>query len=241
MLQIPLVHIPTKRTDEVDFAPAFTSYIQTVYQEDAKAYTSEISNLNQLRQNVRGAGKDITGLHVLYRYHGQLNLLDLRFPIDEEHVKIQFHWFDAFSQKKVTQYSVAFEKASMIFNIAATCSSIAALKDRSDPTSLKHAFNYFQTSAGMFLYINDHFLHPPSVDMSRDSIKVLADLMLAQAQECFIEKAIVENRKGAIVAKLAMCLSSMYGNINDGLANPALKNQFRKAWVELLKVFYFLS
>lgn len=109
--------------------------------------------------------------------YGQLELLDLRFPIDEQHVKIQFNWYDAFSFKKISQYSVAFEKASVVFNIAATLSSIAALKDRNEIVGLKTAFNYFQASAGMFQFINDHFLHPPSVDMGRDSIKVLVGII----------------------------------------------------------------
>lgn len=73
----------------------------------------------------------------------------------------------------MSQYSIAYEKACVIFNIAATCSSIAALQNRFDPNGLKVAFNYFQCAAGLFVYINENFLHAPSLDLSRDSIKVL--------------------------------------------------------------------
>jgi len=42
---------------------------------------------------MRGAGADsASGRDLLYRYYGQLELLDLRFPVDENHIKISFTW-----------------------------------------------------------------------------------------------------------------------------------------------------
>ncbi|KAJ3334964.1 bck1-like resistance to osmotic shock [Kappamyces sp. JEL0680] len=143
---------------------------------------------------MRGAGRDITGRDIIYRYFGQLELLVLRFPLGEEGLKVAFEWMDAFTGKKVSQTSVAFEKvrrvdlASVLFNMGSVCSSIAALANRGDAQGLKTAYNYFQVSAYFFQFINDNFLHPPSVDLSRDSITVLVGLMLAQAQETFVEK-----------------------------------------------------
>ncbi|KAJ3057219.1 bck1-like resistance to osmotic shock [Rhizophlyctis rosea] len=232
----PLLHVPTKKTDEVDFAPSFRAYIQSTYQDDPDKYANEIATLNRLRQDTRGAGKDVTGRDILYRYYGQLELLDLRFPVEEKAVKVLFTWYDAFSQKPISQYSIAYEKACTIFNIAATCSSIAALQNRFEPAGLKTAYNYFQAAAGLFAYINDNFLHAPSVDLSRDSIKTLVELMLAQAQECMIEKMVQEKKKGALVAKLAAQTAHMYGNVLDGLTNDAVSSQFQKAWVDLVKI-----
>ncbi|KAJ3045369.1 bck1-like resistance to osmotic shock [Rhizophlyctis rosea] len=232
----PLLHVPTKRTDEVDFAPSFRAYITSTYHDDPDKYANEIATLNRLRQDTRGAGKDITGRDILYRYYGQLELLDLRFPVEEKGVKVLFTWFDAFSSKPISQYSIAYEKACTIFNIAATCSSIAALQNRFEPAGLKTAYNYFQAAAGLFAYINDNFLHAPSVDLSRDSIKTLVDLMLAQAQECMIEKVVMEKKKGMLVAKLSAQTAHMYGSVLDGLTNDAVSSQFSKAWVDLVKI-----
>ena len=89
----PLLHVPTKRTDEVDFAPSFRAYIQSTYQDDPDKYANEIATLNRLRQDTRGAGKDVTGRDILYRYYGQLELLDLRFPVEEKAVKVLFTWY----------------------------------------------------------------------------------------------------------------------------------------------------
>ena len=83
-------------------------------------------------------------------------------------------------------------------------------------------------------------MHAPSVDLSRDSIKTLVELMLAQAQECMIEKMVFEKKKGGLVAKLAAQTAHMYGNVLDGLTNDAVSSQFMKAWVDLVKVRHLL-
>lgn len=42
---------------------------------------------------MRGAGKDsASGRDLLYRYYGQLELLDLRFPVEERGVRVSFTW-----------------------------------------------------------------------------------------------------------------------------------------------------
>ncbi|KAI9333947.1 BRO1-like domain-containing protein [Zopfochytrium polystomum] len=235
-MQSPILHPALKRTDEVDFGPAFRAYISSAYHDDPDKYATEIGTLNRLRQDTRGAGADVTGRDILYRYYGQLELLDLRFPIDEKHVKILFTWYDSFSGKSVAQHSIAYEKASIIFNIAATCSAIAALQNRFESDGLKTAFNYLQAAAGLFSYINENFLHAPSVDMSRESIKTLVDLMLAQAQECFLEKVLIERKKGSLMAKLAAQAAHAYSNALEGMNHETLKGQFERQWIELVKV-----
>jgi len=126
-----------------------------------------------------------------------------------------------------------------VYNLAATCSSIAALQNRFEAEGLRIAFNYFQASAGLFSFINENFLHAPSVDMSRDSIKTLTELALAQAQECFLEKVtVVEKKKGNLASKLCAQLAFMYLNVLDGLCLESISEQFEKTWVELVRVCF---
>lgn len=127
----------------------------------------------------------------------------------------------------------------MIYNIAATCTSIAALQNRFEPEGIKLAYNYFQAAAGLFSFINENFLHAPSVDMSRDSIKTLTELALAQAQECFLEKvANLEKKKGNLVSKLAAQVAFGYSNVADSITLDSIRGQFDKSWLELVKVRY---
>src|SRR6201985_618957 len=141
MVQSPMISCPLKQTNEIDWIAPLKSYIRDTYGDDPERYSEECAMLNRLRQDMRGAGKDsAAGRDLLYRYYGQLELLDLRFPIDEAHIKISFQWFDAFTRAATSQYSLAFEKASVIFNIAAVLSCHAAAQNRSEDKDLKTAY-----------------------------------------------------------------------------------------------------
>ena len=93
MLQPPMISSPLKQTNEIDWVTPLKNYIRQMYGDDPERYAEECNTLNRLRQDMRGAGKDSTaGRDLLYRYYGQLELLDLRFPVDENHIKISFTW-----------------------------------------------------------------------------------------------------------------------------------------------------
>src|SRR5271156_18865 len=93
MVQAPMISCPLKQTNEIDWVHPLKQYIRTTYGDDPERYSEECSTLNRLRQDMRGAGADsASGRDLLYRYYGQLELLDLRFPVDENHIKISFTW-----------------------------------------------------------------------------------------------------------------------------------------------------
>lgn len=94
MVQPPMISCPLKQTSEVDWIQPLKGYIRQTYGDDPERYSEECATLNRLRQDMRGAGKDsAAGRDLLYRYYGQLELLDLRFPVDENHIKISFTWY----------------------------------------------------------------------------------------------------------------------------------------------------
>ncbi|KAL2753458.1 hypothetical protein ACRALDRAFT_1051974 [Sodiomyces alcalophilus JCM 7366] len=244
MAQSPMISVPLKATNEIDWVMPLKNYIRNTYGDDPERYAEECATLNRLRQDVRGAGKDSTaGRDMLYRYYGQLELLDLRFPVDEQHIKISFTWFDAFTHKATSQYSLAFEKASIIFNIAAILSCYAAHQDRSEESGLKTAYHNFQASAGMFTYINENFLHAPSSDLSRDTVKTVISINLAQAQEVFLEKQVADQKKAGLLAKLASQASTLYTQAADGVQENVTKAIFERVWllVVQIKASYFGS
>src|SRR6201994_2434657 len=203
MAQAPMLSCPLKQTNEIDWISPLKGYIRDSYGDDPERYAEEGATLNRLRQDMRGAGKDsAAGRDLLYRYYGQLELLDLRFPVGENHIKISCTWFDAFTHKPTSQYSLAYEKASIIFNISAVLSCHAANQNRHEDVGLKTAYHSFQASAGMFTYINENFLHAPSTDLSRETVKTLISIMLAQGQEVFFEKQLGDLKKPQLLAKL---------------------------------------
>lgn len=103
-MQIPMISSPLKQTNEIDWIAPLKHHIRTSYGDDPERYAEECVQLNRLRQDMRGAGRDsAAGRDLLYRYYGQLELLDLRFPVDENHIKISFTWFDAFTHKPTSR------------------------------------------------------------------------------------------------------------------------------------------
>jgi len=151
--------------------------------------------------------------------------------------------FDAFTHKPTSQYSLAYEKASIIFNIAAVLSCNAANQDRETDTGLKTAYHSFQASAGMFTYINENFLHAPSTDLSRDTVKTLIAITLAQAQEVFLEKQVRDGKKPGLLAKLASQAAYLYTQAIEGTQDNVARAVFERVWLLLVqtKMSYMTS
>lgn len=232
-----MISAPLKQTNEIDWITPLKGYIRQTYGDDPERYSEECATLNRLRQDMRGAGKDsAAGRDLLYRYYGQLELLDLRFPVDENHIKISFTWFDAFTHKPTSQYSLAYEKASIIFNISAVLSCHAAHQNRHEDTGLKTAYHSFQASAGMFTYINENFLHAPSTDLSRETVKTLISIMLAQGQEVFLEKTIADGKKVGLLAKLASQAAYLYTQATEGVQDNVTRAVFEKVWLLVCQI-----
>ncbi|QRW25996.1 vacuolar protein sorting-associated protein BRO1 [Rhizoctonia solani] len=234
----PCISIPKKKTDEVDWTSPIRSLIQQSYGESPDNYATECAALQRCRQDaVRGAGSDSTARDLLYKYFGQLELLELRFA----EIRVSFPWYDAFTGKLTTQTSLAFEKASIIFQIAATHTSIAASQNRADPEGLKRAIHYFRTAAGMLTYINDNFLHAPSTDLSKEVVKFLVGIAIAQATEVVYEKLVEE--KKALVTKVASQTAYLYNALQEDVKEFMGRGIFDRNWVTLIqiKAKYFAS
>ena len=161
-----------------------------------------------------------------------MELLELRFA----EIRVTFPWRDAFTNKLITQTSIAYEKASIIFQIAATHSAIAATQNRSDPEGLKRAFHYSRTCAGMLTYINDNFLHAPSTDLSREVIKFLVGVIMAQATEIFFEKCTDEKKGNTLISKIASQAAFMYTSLSDEVKEFMGKGIFDRNWVTVVQV-----
>lgn len=88
----------------------------------------------------------------------------------------------------------------------------------------------------MFTYINENFLHAPSTDLSRDTVKTLIQIMLAQGQEVFLEKQIADGKKVGLLAKLASQAGYLYSQAVEGVQENVNKAVFEKVWLLLTQV-----
>ena len=88
----------------------------------------------------------------------------------------------------------------------------------------------------MFTYINENFLHAPSKDLSRETVKTLITLMLAQAQEVFVEKQIADGRKVGLLAKLASQAALLYVQSTEGIQDNVSRGIFDRLWLLVTQV-----
>jgi programmed cell death 6-interacting protein len=97
----------------------------------------------------------------------------------------------------VSVANLLFERLSILYNIAAMYSLLATAQSRTTADSLKKACQYFQQAAGLFELLSHQAIDlrlPPGIvvdDFSEPTVSSLKFLMLAQAQECFWQKAVL--------------------------------------------------
>lgn len=67
----------------------------------------------------------------------------------------------------------------------------------------------------------------PPEDLDDSTLESLEYLMLAQAQECFWQKAVMDQYKDASIAKLAAKVSDFYGAAGDwGVKSEAISSEW---------------
>ncbi|KAJ1773979.1 bck1-like resistance to osmotic shock [Coemansia sp. RSA 1813] len=237
----PSIAIVFKKTAEADWVRPLRQYIIKAFQEDPDAYTNDCQLLQRMRQDMRGASADETGRDLIFRYYSHLETLEPRFRVNEQGVKVNFRWTDAFTGDSTQQHSLAFEKAGVLFNLAVAFAMHGASlyadsqSSEAELTTVHMAGIYFQVAADRFHYINENFLHAPSLDLQQETINVLNGIMMAQAQECALIKSRLEKKKDATLSKLAQQASLMYSNVFDNLKAIIDTNQLPKGWLLLVE------
>lgn len=149
-------------------------------------------------------------------------------------IGVDFTWYPALgynTERPISQNNLKFELANVLYNLAALYSQLAMSSNRGTTEGLRAACNYFCLSAGVISHIKNEVIpelrSTPPEDMDDSTLECLFQLLLAQAQECFWQKAVMDGYKDASIAKLAAKVSDFYGAAGDwGVKSEAISSEW---------------
>ncbi|KAJ8979592.1 hypothetical protein NQ317_019480 [Molorchus minor] len=198
-----LLSVPLKKPSEVDVVKPLKNLIQSRYSTADKPEdcSEAINEFAKIRNNAiwKAFEKYESSLDIIYGYYDQIVALESKIPAQE--LQVPFKWKDAFdrgnifgSRMSLTISSLSYEKVCVLFNIAALQSGVAAAQSIESDDGLKLAAKLLQQAAGIFSHLKSTVMlaiqQDPTPDLNPDALGALAQLMLAQAQQLFVHKAI---------------------------------------------------
>ncbi|XP_067323343.1 rhophilin-1 isoform X1 [Anolis sagrei] len=240
-ISVPMIPLGLKETKELDWEAPLKEMIWDHYGEDGASYETEIQSLMELRQAMRTPSRNEAGLELLMEYYSQLYFLDNRFFPPNKNLGLFFHWYDSLTGVPCHQRALAFEKGSVLFNIGALHTQIGARQDRTTLQGVDRAIEAFQKAAGAFNYLKENFSNAPSLDMSTASLNMLVRLMIAQVQECVLEKVLLLRAHSDFLTCLQLAqeaarVEEVYTLVHQTMIQPHVKDYVPFSWATMVQV-----
>ncbi|XP_061674793.1 tyrosine-protein phosphatase non-receptor type 23 [Syngnathoides biaculeatus] len=245
--RMPMIWLDLKEAGDFHFSPAVRQFILKNYGENPDNYNEQLKKLDTLRQSAVNVTRDFEGCSTLRKYFGQLHYLQSRVPMATgQEAAVSISWTEIFSGKTVIHDDISYEQACILYNLGALHSMLGAMDNRVSEEGMKVSCTHFQCSAGAFSYLRDHFSHNFSVDMSHQILNLNINLMLGQAQECLLEKSMLDNRKSFLVARISAQVVDYYKEACRALENSetaSMLGKIQKDWKKLvqMKIYYFAA
>ncbi|XP_026668804.1 tyrosine-protein phosphatase non-receptor type 23 isoform X2 [Ceratina calcarata] len=151
---------------------------------------------------------------------------------------------DTYANMVCSLANIRFEIISILYNIGAMHTQLGALTERTSAEGMKMACAHFQCAAWAFEHLKNSYPQPPGVDLAPELMTFMHQLCLAQAQECILEKSMLDNRKPSIVAKVARQIVDYFnlalitleqGGSEDGTISDTVGTKIYKSWKVYLK------
>ncbi|XP_073485525.1 rhophilin-1 [Aquarana catesbeiana] len=241
VISVPMIPLGLKETKDLDLTDQLKEFIAEHYGEDGSLYEKEIREFMELRQAMRTPSRSEAGIELLMEYYNQLYFLDNRFLPPNRTLGVFFHWYDSLTGVPSCQRALAFEKGSVLFNMGALYTQIAARQDRLSVDGVDTAIDAFQKAAGCFNYLKENFSNAPSLDMSAASLNMLVRLMVAQVQECIFEKSSLASNTNSFLSQVQMAqeaarVEDVYTLVYRTMMHPPVKDYVPFSWTTMVRV-----
>ncbi|KAK0712548.1 BRO1-like domain-containing protein [Lasiosphaeria miniovina] len=211
-----ILSLPFRKSTQISLSNSIQQYISKKYDQHSDMFRHDLDAIDTLRRdavNVHEAHP--SGIKKLQTYAGQLVWIGGKFPID---IGADFTWYPSLgyhTEHPLVQNNLKYELMNVLYNLAALYSQLAIASNRGNTDGLKTAATCFSQAAGVLTHMKTEILpelrmdNPPD-DMDDTTLESLIQLFLAQSQECFWQKAVMDGYKDASIAKLAARVSDLY-------------------------------
>lgn len=236
-----LLTIPFKKTYPLNIKDAARTYIYDHGGGHPDEFKADINRWQKLRKDgVGGEPVHDSRIKSALLYHAQLLSILTKFPTD---IQLDISYAPIFqpSAVPITLKNLAFERCGVLFNLAALYSQVAEKEDRQTKERIKKARGYYQYAAGVLSFLRTSGLptlvfspdEEIPLDLSQDFVQGLEWLMVAQAQECSWQVAVIDEYMNSLISKIAAMTASFYQSAltTIGDAVPSIKSLFPLNWI----------
>ena len=227
-----LLSLLPKTTTYITIRDALQDLITNQYNQFAGIYEKDIQAWQSLRDSICSAEDLDTTLDNLISYYGQLCYLVTKLPPE---LDILWSWRSAHTPDDRAIDDLNYERVNVLFNIAVTYSQLGQKENRATAEGLKKAHQHFQNAAGSFRLLETLLAESPydTEDLQEDYLGFLQSAMLAQAQECIWQRAVIDQMKDKLIAQLSEQVSQLYGKAHTALQKSTAVTA---AWIHHLAV-----
>ncbi|TWU73918.1 pH-response regulator protein palA/rim20 [Metarhizium rileyi] len=229
-----ILSLPFRRSTQLSLASVIRQYINNKYDQHPEMFKQDLEVIDALRHDaITVREPHLSGIKKLEAYAGQLAWIAGKFPID---IGAEFTWYPALgynSERPMVRNNMKYELLNVLYNLAALYSQLAVNSSRGTAEGIKTAANHFSLAAGVLSHMRKEVvpelrMSDPPEDMDDHTLESLMQLLLAQSQECFWQKAVVDGYKDASIAKLAARVSDLYNMAGEA----AMKSEaISSAWI----------
>ncbi|WFD30257.1 pH-response regulator protein palA/rim20 [Malassezia sp. CBS 17886] len=210
-----LLGLPTPRSQRVDLGGGVHAYLRDAYADiNADALDRDCAIWTETRNECLALSLQAGSVGTILRYAHQLAFMMVVMPGT---LPFALPWRSGFAGASAPlgdNRTLGAEHACIMLMAASYQSQLGRAEPRRDSDSLRRAANYFQQAAGTLLRLAESMASravPASVpELHPGVLRGLADLMLAQAQECFWQKARQDGLKNTNIARLAQGAADLY-------------------------------
>lgn len=236
-----ILAVPLKKLGSLDLGARLHDIIEQEYFHSPSQFVADLAKSTAINARVADmTDTNVTpaSIEACQQYLALLALLRSKFPDD----LVEFGWQPTIGHglsALVADRRFLTEVMNVVFQLGAVYCQLAVKESRHTDDGLKQLCNYFQLAAGTWQYLEGQTESNPEAaprEFDKETLLCLQNLMLAQAQELIWQKALSNNLKDTVVAKLSLGLSEIY---NQAYQAGSKSPQIILEWLNHMRVKHY--